>query len=72
MNRRQTQKHFKRKWQRLFADVFSKSGVRIKPSRVKLDSSLTICEDNEIRVGARAAGVEMILHIKDKEAAGIK
>ena len=69
MNRRQTEKHFKRKWRRLFSDLFAKQGVRIKPSRVKLDPKGIIDEENELRVAARAAGYELIVHIKDKEAA---
>lgn len=67
MNRRQTEKHFKRKWRRLFSDLFEKQGVRIKPSRVKLDPNGIIDKENELRVAARAAGYELIVHIKGKE-----
>lgn len=69
MNRRQTEKHYRRKWRRLFSDLFAKQGVRIKPSRVKLDPKGIIDEENELRVAAKAAGYEVILSFKVKEEA---
>ena len=37
MNRRQTEKHFKRKWREVIAKCITDStGVRVKPSRLKL------------------------------------
>ena len=37
MNKRQEEKHFKRKWKEVFCKVFNETmGLNIKPSRMKL------------------------------------
>lgn len=67
MNRRQAEKHFRRKWRRLFSELFETQGVRVKPSRVKLDPKGIIDIGDELKVTAKAAGYELIIHFRPKE-----
>ena len=69
MNRRQTEKHFKRKWRQSFAEMFKQGGVMVKPSRIKLTTSDIYPPGNEPRMIAKAAGYEVILSFKVKEEA---
>jgi hypothetical protein len=50
MNRRQTEKHFKRKWKEALCGLFyNKQGLKVKPSRLKLHIAET--EDSYCFVG---------------------
>lgn len=65
MNKRQTKKHYKRKWRQLLADVFNdKLNIRVKPSRIK-----TYIRKNEhaVLVGGIANGYILELNFTAKE-----
>ena len=67
MNRRQIEKKYKRKWQELFAELYDHLGVRVKPSRVRLQPARLIKGENELRMTARAAGVDFTLCFTPKK-----
>lgn len=65
MNKRQTEKHNKRKWRQLLADVFNdKLGIRVKPSRIK---TYIRKSENAFLLGGIANGYELKLKFTAKE-----
>lgn len=69
MNKRQQEKYYKNKFKRLFSVLFEMQGVRVKPSRVKLDPRGIYWEHDTPNMAAKAAGYELRLHFGSKEAA---
>lgn len=69
MNKRQQEKYYKNKFKRLFSVLFETQGVRVKPSRVKLDPRGFYWEHDTPNMAAKAAGYELILHFRSKEEA---
>ena len=64
MNKRQTQKHYKRKWQTLLAGMINKTvNTHIKPSRLKLHATQDAGRTTFICVGG---GYELKFELSER------
>lgn len=64
MNRRQTEKKYKRKWRQLFSAMYNEMGIRIKPSRIRLKSGQN---ENDVIVKGIGNGYVLKLKLTAKE-----
>lgn len=64
MNRRQTEKKYKRKWRQLFSVMYNEMGIRIKPSRIRLKSGQN---ENDVIVKGSGNGYVLKLKLTAKE-----
>lgn len=65
MNKRQTEKKYKRKWRQLLGDIYNKKlGIRVKPSRIKLWNTK---KEKEFIIRGNANGYVLELRFTAKE-----
>ena len=64
MNKRQTEKKYKRKWRQLFSAMFNEMGIGIKVSRIRLKSGQN---ENDVIVKGIGNGYVLKLKLTAKE-----
>lgn len=64
MNKRQTEKKYKRKCRQLFSAMYNEMGIKIKPSRIRLKSGQN---ENDVIVKGIGNGYALKLKITAKE-----